>query len=644
MRRGIPFVAALLLPSLAGAVDPGDVVISELMIRSESAPEWIELYNPGAADLLLDGCVLEDATTSEALDGLSLPAGGYVVLADDAACVSFAEGGACLHATDLVYSTLTLNDTGSEELALRCAGVLIDAVTYSWAELSEACAGDATCSASLQPERLSAAQNDVWPENWCVSPPSQFVFDTLDREMRATPAAVNVCPAAGAVCGVGDAVITELMLAPTSSSREWFEIKAVAADGCDLHGCVLQEGPFADPLFDPTNTEWASHAIDADGNTLLVDSGAYALFAKSAATVVGDPDDPDETDLVFADYQYATLTFSNSEPAWLHLLCGGVAVDSVPYAWTEFSPSCAAGGCSINLPIAREDAISNDVLTAFCLPPDAPTRPSSTGQPMTGTPGAPGECLRRAWPAPGQLLFTELMAAPLSGTGGFSLPEWFELTNVGTAPAELTGCRIRRSRLDAVSGLYLPTSTSSSTTFGASADDATLPAGATEVWSRSTCLDGSDPSVSPCVGGEHLYSGIELSNSEDGRLDLVCPDGEGGEVPIVSAGYNLVHTGIRSGHSVQLDPEDADSVSSSEDPAAWCEASFQECYVTNAEGNCNYGSPGDVGRCQTGRVTSPPSGVPGCRCDAGPDAAGGPLVGAIVGLALVASARRRRER
>ena len=179
--------------------------------------------------------------------------------------------------------------------------------------------------------------------------------------------------------------------------------------------------------------------------------------------------------------------------------------------------------------------------------------------------------------------------------------------------------------------------------FGAAAEDATLAAGATEVWSRSTCIDGADPSITPCVGGEHIYSGIELSHSENERLDLVCPDGEGGEIPIASAGYDLVHTGIRAGHSVQLDPTDADSVSSSDDPAAWCEAAFQECYVTNGEGNCNYGSPGETGRCLTGRVASPQSGIPGCRCTAGAESSGGALALAVLGMTLLASSRRRRE-
>ena len=66
MRRAILSLGAFagaLAPIAAGAVDPGDVVISELMIRSESAPEWVELHNPTALDVLLDGCVLEESAT-----------------------------------------------------------------------------------------------------------------------------------------------------------------------------------------------------------------------------------------------------------------------------------------------------------------------------------------------------------------------------------------------------------------------------------------------------------------------------------------------------------------------------------------------------------------------------------------------------
>jgi hypothetical protein len=640
MRRLLPLLA--LLPAAALAVEPGDVVLSELMIRSQSAPEWVELANVSGAGVSMDGCVLSDGDTDEPLDGLTIPAGGFAVLADDAACVAFQDAAmtTCVHPTDLEYSTLTLNDTGSEELRVVCGGVTIDAVTYDWSAIAPDCTGAATCAAQAAPTALNATDNDVWPENWCIPPASQFGYDTLGREVLATPGAANLCPTAGPPCGVGDAVFTELMVAPPTSTREWFELTVLTPAGCDLHGCELREGPFADPLFEPTNEDWATHVIDAPGNSLPIGLGEYALFAKGAATVVGDPDDPLETDLVYADYRFTTIGFGNSEPGWLHLVCGGTPVDSAPYDWARFQAGCTAGGCSVNLLPSREDPVVNDDLTQWCLPPDTPARPSSTGLPMTGTPGEEGSCQQRTWPGPAQVLFTELMGQPSSGQTGTSIPEFFELSNRGEGEADLTGCRILRSRLDREAGTYAPTSTSSEAVFGTDAEATVLAPGETRVWSRGLCLDGGDPEIQSCVGEELIYGGIELSNSERERLDLFCPDGAGREVLVDRVEYDFTRTGVRSAHSAEFDPSVADAGSLNDEPSEWCEASFLDCYVTNGEGQCNFGTPGVAGECKTTQQSAAQSGVPGCRCDVADRGAGG---GLLVWALLLLAPRRRRQ-
>ena len=641
MRAWLVALLPAVLPALAFAVQPGDIVLSELMIDSSSAPEWVEVFNTTGADVSMDGCTLSDPTTDESLDGLTVPAGGYAILADDAACVAFTDssGSTCQRVTDHQWSALTLNNSGNEELRIVCSGVTIDAVTFDWDELEDDCTGAATCTAQAAPGFLTETGNDLWPDNWCVPPATRFAFDTLGREMAATPGEDNVCPETGPACGAGDVVITEMMIAPPTSTREWFELTVLSVDGCDLHGCELREGEWADALFEPTNEGWAVHTIDAPGNSLPVGLGQYALFAKSADTVVGDLDDPAETEFLYADYRYATVGFGNSDPGYLHLICGGVPVDSAPYDWELFEAGCTAGGCSVNLLPSREDAVTNDDLSQWCLPPDTPTLNSSTGLPMTATPGTEGICQQRQWPGPSQVLFTELQGQPSSGSTGTSIPEFFELTNIGEGPAELRSCRITRERLDRATGTYAPTSTSNEAIFGTDADSILMEPGASQVWSRNRCLDGGDPTVQSCTDGELLYTGIEQSNSERERLELRCPDGAGSEILIDRVDFDFLRTGIRSAHSAEFDPTRADAGSLNDEPEQWCEASFLDCYVTNGEGDCNYGTPGVAAQCKTTRDNDAVSGVPGCRCDVVEPAASG---GWFAALLLLGAVRRRR--
>ena len=635
-------VLAVLAPTSLWAVEPGDVVLSELMIDSGAgAPEWLEVHNPGAVDVLLDGCTLsDDGAAVHALDGLTVPAGEYVIIAEQP-CVAFDEVAACTQATALETGDLSLNND-QDTVTIACGAVVIDTVSYDWPALEGDCVGADSCSANLAPELLNATDNDDWDGAWCVPASSTFVYNVNQVPMISTPGRPNSCPQAGAACGPGDVVFTELMIAPPTSTREWFELTTTRADGCDVHGCELREGPFSDPEFEPTNEDWRAHTIDAPGNSLFVTSGDYLLFAKSADTVVGDPEDENETDFLYADYRYSTVGLDNGAEGWLHLVCGGVPVDTAPYDWTRFEAGCADVACSVNLLPERETAEGNDALDQWCLAPDDPIYRSSTGLPFTGTPNAPGACLVRPWPGAGEVLFTELMVAPDSGGTGTTIPEWFELTSTAATGVELDGCRIERWRQDAETGVYAPTSTSAELVFGADGTDAgSILAGETVVWSAGRCLDGADPTTG-CSREERTYGGISFTNEEVERLDLYCPDGSGGEVLVDRAGYDNKSYGVRSAHSAMFDPSVADAWSLNDEASAWCEASFYDCYATNGEGQCNYGTPGEPAPCETGQVAAVPSGVPGCRCGVGRPLDTG--AGALLALLfLLGRWRRNRE-
>jgi len=104
---------------------PGDLLISELManpvVIDDSAGEWVELHNPTAAALSLDGCSLDDGgRTPRALDpALSVAGGGYLTLARS------------LNAGFTPDAVLALSlSNQSDGVAVICAGIEIDRFSY----------------------------------------------------------------------------------------------------------------------------------------------------------------------------------------------------------------------------------------------------------------------------------------------------------------------------------------------------------------------------------------------------------------------------------------------------------------------------------------------------------------------------------
>lgn len=81
----------------SGATAAAVVVINEFLASnltgitdaSGGRPDWIELYNPGAAEVSLAGFALADSVTPDALTeldpALSVPGGGWIVLFADGA-------------------------------------------------------------------------------------------------------------------------------------------------------------------------------------------------------------------------------------------------------------------------------------------------------------------------------------------------------------------------------------------------------------------------------------------------------------------------------------------------------------------------------------------------------------------------------
>ena len=115
---------ALLAASPAAAVDPGDLIINEVMPNpaavSDSNGEWFEVYNPTLAAIEMQGLELLDNFGSHFIgSSVIVPAQGYAVLgrnADDSL-----NGGVIV---DYQYSGLFLANSGDEVRILEGATVI----------------------------------------------------------------------------------------------------------------------------------------------------------------------------------------------------------------------------------------------------------------------------------------------------------------------------------------------------------------------------------------------------------------------------------------------------------------------------------------------------------------------------------------
>lgn len=598
------FLSALLtFPAVAVAAGPGDLVITEMMIRSASSAEWIEVWNPANVSVDLGACQLVEDGAASPLTGVVVPPSAYAVLSRDLACVVFDSTGACLLPSLDSYGAISLADNEPGSLRIDCGGTIVDEVEYDWSVFVSDCASAATCSVNLQPSDLTAAANDDWTGRWCVPPPSAVFYDTLEREAIGTPGAPNVCPEEGPACAEGGAVFTEIMVDGPASGGEWVEVLLV--DGCDLQGCVLQEGPLEDPFEGPTDERWTRHTIAAPAHTLGGVTGARLLLAEESP-VVGPSGDPAARP---ADYLYESITFSNTELGYLHLLCGGIRVDSMPYDHARFAVSCPGESCAVGLPPQGETAADNDDLERWCLPPDESRHVDGTGNPFRGTPGAVGSCQALPWPTVGEVLISEVMVAPQTLADDFAPPEWFELWNRGGAARTVSGCSMHL--LPVAADGSVAEDEGSSFTFGAMPGGELLDSGKTLVAADGRCVDGSE--ASPCALSEYRYDGLSFTNDGAFALRLQCPTGDGGSFVIDEARWDLAWSGDRAGHSLQLDSSAMDPAAANDDPLLWCEASFESCYVTDSEGRCQFGSPGTVSACPT--PPSLPAPGPGCHCD-----------------------------
>lgn len=136
------------------------VLISEVMSNPlalpDSAGEWVELYNAGQQRVELEGCTFSRDNQGFELDfPIGIEPGDYLTLANDSA-PGFTP--------DIVYTGLTLPNSGSHVLRLNCQQQTLDEVTLDL----QAEGIRPGHSASLAGNAMSAIGNDT-PSAWCES-------------------------------------------------------------------------------------------------------------------------------------------------------------------------------------------------------------------------------------------------------------------------------------------------------------------------------------------------------------------------------------------------------------------------------------------------------------------------------------------
>lgn len=212
--------------------------------------------------------------------------------------------------------------------------------------------------------------------------------------------------------GVGELVVTELMIDPTAcadTAAEWIEVYNAGDLAVDLAGLQLRD---------------ESGTVGVIGTRLVVEAGAYAVLGTGSASgwCAASGAAPD------GFYGRSPALNNTGDLVWL-LDPAGRVLDTIPRLRAP-SP-----GVAIALDLPVPDALLNDDPAAWVA------ASASLGF-ERGTPGGPNVTERRvADLMPGDVVITEFMADPTMGSDTSS--EWVELVNTLAVPVDLQGLALR---------------------------------------------------------------------------------------------------------------------------------------------------------------------------------------------------------
>lgn len=301
----------------------GDLVITEVMANpsgKDDGQEWVEVYNPTAADIALKGVKLTmsrlDGSSSKTwkMPNLTVAAGAYVVFGNSE--------------TDGVppFVTAAYGDSLSDMVnagtifTLKCNGTVVDQVTT----------GEATEAVAVQLSSLNmdASANDK-AENWCAASTAHVSPEpTLWADFKGTPGKANRPCAVEGKCMVegeardlvlakaGDLQINEVMFNPTGTEteREWIELLALAdVDLNDLELGKAKDEVALPPAFTLTSAD-----------CLMVKKGDIIVLAREPGKDLngGLPD---------GSTGYSSLSMTNTKGNGLWIGVGGQVVDMVTW-------------------------------------------------------------------------------------------------------------------------------------------------------------------------------------------------------------------------------------------------------------------------------------------------------------------------
>ncbi|MCA9545288.1 MAG: lamin tail domain-containing protein, partial [Myxococcales bacterium] len=411
----------------------GEVIFSELMYDphgslADGAAEWFELHNTAAEDLDLTGCAFTANGNGGALPALVIPAGGYVVVGQNADPA--VNGGLQL---DAVLGFALGN--GGSALLLSCGGVDIDAVTYDDAAPWPIDAQ--RHSISLDGDLLDGELNDL-PDAWCFGR-GLYYADAANAfdDHRGTPGAANPpCDEAVDFCRlqfpvdidgtVGDEVMIYGRLyeegttdRTAGTDARQYVLAQLGYGGDDPAGWVwLDAAPNADwqAPQDSSDDEYVAtltlpaEGIYAFGYRVSVDGGRTWTLCDGDAE--GSTDGFDEPGIM--------LTSPPVDP------CAGACQDAPPAECLDGLTArtyAAPGACEVvdGQPVCTFDAVDTACQGAQICDAGACVDPPI------------------AAPAAGQVVITELMYDP-HGPLSDNTAEWVELQNVTDQALSLATC------------------------------------------------------------------------------------------------------------------------------------------------------------------------------------------------------------
>ena len=291
------------------------VVINEFAYTTDA--EWVELYNGGTADVLLDAWVLEFGTSSwskeaEIPTGTSLAPGAWIV---------FGSAGAATK--DITLDMDLGNASNTDGLRLTCNSTAVDTVVYGdpnddgWVDDSGA---TATSLAPTHDDGESLARvQDGYDTDQCGM---DFALSESPTPGSANPVVEPpVCEPAGSV------VINEFIYNPsgTDTDNEWIELYNTGDASLRLDDYVIEGA----------GSSWSDKYTFPAGST--IDAGEYL--------VVGGPN----TDAAYVADSLSIDNASSGAGGIRVVDCEGTALDTVLYGADEIEDDISGDGGSTEI-------------------------------------------------------------------------------------------------------------------------------------------------------------------------------------------------------------------------------------------------------------------------------------------------------